>query len=275
MGKGPNMRRGSDRGQDAGTAPWLDESDYEDEGPIHTLIGTRIFVIIILVVVLLTIGVAVGISLVSKRGDAPIDIPAPGVEAPLLTAPGAWKVQPTGPGADGVPVEGQGQILYGTSEGRSTDARIALDALPEEPLPKPGAAPEEDSDVTEVLREPAPAATAKPAEPVKAPDKPATAPKIILPANSPDAATPAQIAAPTGLIQLGAFSTNARARSAFQALSSRFAYLQGLEPLIIPTTQNGKTLYRLRARVADKAAAKDICGRLAVAGEACSVVNQN
>lgn len=275
MGKGPSMRRGQSRDEpDAGdSAPWLDEAAYEDEGPIHTLIGTRIFVVLIVTVILLTIGIAVGVSLVSQRSDLPIDIPPTSAEAPVLTTPGDWKVKPSGPDADGIPVEGQGQTLYGTSEGRSTDARIALDALPEDPLPRPGSteADEIASEVTEIFRE---SPSASP-EPAKAAEKSA-GPKIIRPPEAQDASAPAaSTAAPTGLVQLGAFSSEARARTAFKALSERFSYLQGLEPMIIPVAQDGKTLYRLRARVADKGQARDICGRLSVAGEACSVVNQN
>ncbi len=71
MGKGPNMQREPDRDQDAGTAPRLDESDYEDKGPIHTLIGTRIFVILILLVALLTIGVVGGIMALSVMDVTP------------------------------------------------------------------------------------------------------------------------------------------------------------------------------------------------------------
>ena len=41
----------------------------------------------------------------------------------------------------------------------------------------------------------------------------------------------------------------------------------------MPVESDGKTLYRLRAQAAGTAAAKDICGRLRVAGEPCTVVN--
>lgn len=272
------MRRGQSRDEaEAGdSAPWLDEAAYEDEGPIHTLIGTRIFVVLIVTVILLTIGIAVGVSLVSQRSDLPIDIPPTSAEAPVLTTPGDWKVKPSGPDADGIPVEGQGQTLYGTSEGRSTDARIALDALPEDPLPRPGSAEADEiaSEVTEIFRE-TPAASPEATKSAEKAEKSA-GPKVIRPPEAQDATTPAApTAAPTGLVQLGAFSSEGRARTAFKALSERFSYLQGLEPLIIPVAQDGKTLYRLRARVTDKGQARDICGRLSVAGEACSVVNQN
>lgn len=274
MGRGPELRRAAEaRTDDA--EPWLNETNYEDEGPIHTLIGTRLFVALIGIVVLLTIGIVVGVSLVSKRVESRIDIPPPGVEAPLLTSPGAWKVAPTGPDSEGVPVDGQGQTLYGTSEGRSADAQINLDAVPEEPLPRPGT--ETSAGGTEVRREatpappPAPAATAPAPEPAPRPKpKVIEAPAPAKPAPAPAAAAPS--AGGSGTIQLGAFSSEARARTAFTALSGRLPYLAGLDPLILPVAQDGKTLYRLRAHTGSAADARDICARLKVAGEACSVV---
>jgi hypothetical protein len=57
------------------------------------------------------------------------------------------------------------------------------------------------------------------------------------------------------------------------SLTERYAYLQGLEPMIVTVTADGKTLYRLRSATGSPALARDICGRLRVAGEACSVVD--
>ena len=74
-------------------------------------------------------------------------------------------------------------------------------------------------------------------------------------------------------LQLGAFSSSARAREAFKSLSGRYAYLAGMEPLIVTVASDGKTLYRLRTTAPSPKAARDICGRLKVAGEACSVVD--
>jgi hypothetical protein len=70
-------------------------------------------------------------------------------------------------------------------------------------------------------------------------------------------------------IQLGAFSSQARATQAWNALSGRFGYLAPLSHSVVPVQAGGRTLYRLRATGPDSAG---ICGRLRVAGEACSVV---
>ena len=89
----------------------------------------------------------------------------------------------------------------------------------------------------------------------------------------PAAAAPARAAVTLATIQLGAFSSQSRARAAFKSLTDRYSYLEGMEPMIVPVESDGKTLYRLRAQAAGAAAAKDICGRLRVAGEPCTVVN--
>ena len=85
--------------------------------------------------------------------------------------------------------------------------------------------------------------------------------------QQPPAPPPA--AGPQATIQLGAFSTQAAAAGAWRALSSRFGYLAPLTHSIVPVEAGGRTLYRLRA---SGAGAGDVCRRLQVAGEACTVV---
>jgi cell division septation protein DedD len=248
-------------------APWLDEADYEDEGPTHTLVGRRTLFGLLFGLGVLVVGVIVGIMLVSKRDSAPIDVPAVGEDIPVLASPGPWKMPPSGPDVDGIPVEGQGQVIFGTSEGRETEAQIALDALPEDPLPRPGLEPDAEA----VIAEAAPAAP-MPTAPTAAP---APAPR-----PTPKLATPKVIEAPEPAsggsgqtLQLGAFSSEGRARAAFKSLSERYGYLEGFEAMIVPVVSDGKTLYRLRTTAGSPGQARDVCGRLKVAGEACSVVN--
>ena len=302
MAKGPSpredaRRRGWEepaprrRRADAEEAPWLDEGDYDDEGPTHTLIGRRTLWGILFLLAVLTVGVVVGITLVSRRDSAPIDVPAVGEEVPVLRAPGPWKVPPTGPDVDGVPVEGQGQVLFGTGDGRETDSAIALDAMPEDPLPRPGQAQTLPM-VDEALESGGPRITADPpvqqaAPPAPAPIQPkasvtvtpreAPGTEALKPAVKPRVIEAPATSAPAGgngqTLQLGAFSSSARAREAFKSLSGRYAYLAGMEPMIVPVTTDGKTLYRLRTTAPGPKAARDICGRLKVAGEACSVVD--
>ncbi len=302
MARGPSprddaARRRSDRDgrapsqqwRDDDNAPWLDEAE-EDDGPVHTLIGRRTLFALLFLAGVLTVGIVVGIMLVSRREATPIDVPAVGEPVPVLASPGPWKVRPTGPGTDGVPVEGQGQVLFGTGDGRETDAQISLDAMPEAPLPRPGQQIV-DEGAPVITQVPAnappalpPAATAAPAPvpvaraplprstdtlvPREANAKPA-APKVA-PAPPP---APRATAGSGQVLQLGAFSSESKARAVFKDLSARYGYLQGLEPMIVPVLSDGRTLYRLRSTAASAPAARDICARLRVAGEACSVVD--
>ena len=273
-------------GRQSEPAPWLDEGDYEDEGPVHTLIGRRALVALLFLLGVLTIGVVVGILLVSKRESSPIDVPAVGEAIPVLSSPGPWKVPPTGADIDGRPVEGQGQVLFGTGDGRETDARIALDSMPEDPLPRPGGElVDEGEPVIEGVPEtPAavPAPTAAAPKPEPAPVRPKASDTVVpkeAPAKPQKPVQPKVIYAPEPtpaggqVMQLGAFSSESRARAAFKDLSARYSYLAGMEPQIVPVSTDGKTLYRLRTVAPGSAAARDLCGRLKVAGEACSVVN--
>jgi cell division septation protein DedD len=271
------------RGWDDENAPWLEEAEFED-GPTHTLVGRRTLWGILFGLAVLTLGVVVGIMLVSGRESGPIDVPGVGEEVPVLASPGPWKIEPTGPDVDGIEVEGQGDVRFGTGIGQETQAQIDLNALPEDPLPRPGfvdeevmaTAPAPVDETSQPTAAPPPVATPKPAPrptdtvvPREAP-KPAQ-PKIIY-APEPQARAPAQSGGGQ-VLQLGAFSSEARARSAFKSLSERFGYLGGLSPLIVPTEKDGKTLYRLRTAATNPMEARDICGRLRVAGEACSIVD--
>jgi cell division protein FtsN len=166
-----------------------------------------------------------------------------------------------------------------------SEAAIDTSALPEDPMPRPGTEVEVLPAVDEALEpdarivSPAPAPVARPAPPPRAPRpvdtvvptevRPAPVqPKVIA------APPPAPVASGGGaVLQLGAFSSQARARTAFKSLTERYSYLAGMEPMIVPVESDGKTLYRLRSQAAGAAAAKDICGRLRVAGEPCTVVN--
>lgn len=79
-------------------------------------------------------------------------------------------------------------------------------------------------------------------------------------------ASGASKAGSAGTIQLGAFSSEASANSAWKALSTRFKYLEPLTHSILEVKSGDKTLYRLRASGPDAAS---LCGRLRVAGETC------
>lgn len=136
------------------------------------------------------------------------------------------------PEAGGMTVEGAGYASYAASEGGDPRGRIDTSAVAEAPLVRPKGA-----------------AVAAPVADAPAPDAPAGA----------------------GTIQLGAFSTEAKANAAWKALAARFSFLEPLTPVIAPkAVAGGATLYRLRAAAGATAIA--ICGRMRVAGESCQVV---
>jgi cell division septation protein DedD len=160
----------------------------------------------------------------------------------LIAAPeGDYKVKPDDPG--GMQVEGQGGTAFAASDGADPKGAIDTSAVPETPI-------------TEV--KPAPKAA------------PATTPNQPAPKAAPQPA-PKQAAAPSGPgIQLGAFSSQAGANSAWKALSGRFTYLAPLTHSVTPTSSGGRTLYRLRA---SGPGAANVCGRLRAAGESCVSVD--
>ncbi len=266
--------RRRDRGRDQ-PPPWLEEAE-PDEAETHTLVGRRTLLLVLLALALLVAGVIAGILMVSGREESPIAVPRVGEAVPLLTAPGPWKVPPSGDGLDGVPVEGQGQVLFGTGDGRETPAVIDLDALPEEPLPRPAG---ETEVVAVEPAAPAPGPVpAGPAPRAAEPMVPRPA-QTVEPKPAPKLAVPKIIEAPPpepargSQVQLGAFSSEGRARAAFRSLGERYGYLGGLTPVIVPVQADGRTLWRLRVETGSAASARDICGRLKVAGEACTIVD--
>jgi hypothetical protein len=156
-----------------------------------------------------------------------------GGEPELIAAPeGDYKVAPQDPG--GMEVEGTGDTAFAASEGAVPKATIDAEALPEAPVTKDAAT--ESRDTT--------------------PPEPKVDTRVSSETGTGASAT----------IQLGAFSSQSGANSAWKALSSRFSYLAPLSHSVTPVKTGETTLYRLRASGPD---ASGICGRLRVAGEAC------
>lgn len=300
---------GSDRADGpSARPPWLEEADEVEEAGA-TLIGRRTFWALMIGLIGLIGGVALGVWLIGRQTEAPIDLPAAGAEVPLVRNPGPWKITPTGPGIEGKLVPEQDGTVYGTGDGQDPNSSIATDAVPEEPGLRPGTLPgqpdplAEDADTQALQPAPGPSPTPLPApagkpspvpppatkpaplpwpapQPVPRPAPPPAAVATVTPREAPPPAPPmAPIAFPPqpasaggSTVQLGAFSSEGRAREAWKSLSARFAYLAPLTPVILPTAKDGKTLYRLRTTPGGPAEARDICGRLKAAGDSCSVV---
>lgn len=222
--------------------PWLEAVEDEDEreGPSAAkLIGALLIGLIAVAAVIYAL-----FSLGNSDGG---DMG----QTEMIAAPaGDYKTRPDMPG--GMKVDGEGDAAYAASEGADPDGRINLDAIPEAPVA--GTTPE-----VRKTRESAP--------PVQTIEAPVPTPKIE-PVEAPVASTPVG----SGAVQLGAFSSNAAATSAWKSMSGRFASLKGLNNAVVSATVNGKTVYRLRAIVPTRADATTLCGKLKVAGESCSIV---
>ena len=152
-------------------------------------------------------------------------------------------------------VEGQGDVVFQTSQGAQVQGALDLDAVPEAPVartPAPQHAPEPKAGKS------ASAAVTEGGEKLVA-----KAPPAALAPEGPAGST----------IQLGAFPSEGTAKKTWESMSKRFAYLADRSQSIIKAEVNGKTYYRLRVGTGSAAEAKDLCARLRVAGESCLVVN--
>ncbi|NIJ33830.1 SPOR domain-containing protein [Sphingomonas oligoaromativorans] len=277
-----DLGRGMGGAADEDRLPWLEP--VEDEGGDEGVSAGRL--VAGLVVALVALGLIVGgVYWLKQRADGSAG--AKGDPTLIAAQPGAYKVKPTEPG--GMDVKGQGDSSYAASEGADPDGKIDLSAIPEAPIARdtgkpapqqaaaPTAAPAKPAEVAKAVptptpvktvplpaSKPAPAPAVKPevakAAPVKAEPKPA-------PLKEEKAAAPSSGGAQ---IQLGAFSSEAKANEAWKSLSGRFGYLGALGKSIVPVTSNGKTVYRLRASAGGQASS--ICSKLKIAGEACVVV---
>lgn len=226
--------RSLDEPQDVDRLPWLEAVEEDDDraGPSAAKLIAAV------VIGLLAIAIIVGglFWLGNRSRDG-------GGDGEIIAAPeGDYKIKPADPG--GMNVAGEGDTAFAASEGAEPQGNLNVSAVPEAPVrPAPSPAPR--------------------------PQAPAPQPKAAAP-QRPAPAAPAQPAARGSTIQLGAFSSQAGATSAWRALSARFRYLSPLNHSVIPVQSGGRTLYRLRANGPD---ATGICRRLQVAGEDCTIVS--
>ena len=282
-------------------APWLSSVEDEQRGgttyvPRRRLIG-GIAVFLVLLAVILG-----GLWFVTKgpRQNGSSGTYATPEEAPLIAAdPGPYKVAPGPDDPQGADVDQNGSDMHGVSQGEAPAGALDANATPE----TPGLSPDVEGEPTDLLppsagasvtaaippvrsgpvsQKPivvptAPVATIRPPAPVAA--KPVVPPPVTIKPLPKVAAVPPGAPAPkpvmsTGSValQLGAFSTSAKANSVWDEYAKRFKYLGGLGKAVQSVERNGATLYRLRATgVADRATADDLCARLKVAGVECVV----
>lgn len=226
-------------GHDDDRLPWLETVDEEyEERPS----AGRIILLVILI--LAVIAAAVGGWWWFQRGPG-----GSGTGALINAQEGDYKVKPDEPG--GMKVEGQGDTVFAASEGATTNGSVDVSAIPEAPvagIAAPKAAPPSAKGASRVIA-PVPEARIERQ----------TAPTQKSPGPS----------AGSAVIQLGSFPAEAVANSAWARLSKRFNYLAPLGKSVEKAEVEGKTVYRLRVNAGSNGQARELCGKLKAAGEAC------
>ena len=216
--------------QEEDRLPWLEavETDEEDEG----VTGSKLMGLVL--AGLLAIGVLVGGIWWLRNQQGPSG------DGTLIAAQeGDYKVKPDEPG--GMKVEGQGDASFAASEGAEANGKVDVNATPEAPV-----AVVKQSQV----------AAAKPAAP-------AAKPAVTAPLAAP-ATTPLAVPAPSGggLVQFGAYGSQASADEAWATLSTKNPALARLAKSVLPAAVGGKTFYRLRANAGSPAAAAALCAKV-------------
>ena len=270
-------------------APWLSGVEATRDTtyvPQRRLIGGALLFLALLGVIL---GGLYWVTARARQGGSSGTAVRSPEEAPLIAAdPGPYKVPPDADAPTGLKVDGAGNTIYAAGAGQTVTGALDPGAMPEEPLARPGAPGAAPTDLlpTEAggsATAAIPPAGAK-ARPVAETPKPAPAPPVKLADATPtplkplpkpapvEAGKPVKTASGSGALQLGAFSSSAKADSVWADYAKRFKYLAGLGKSVQSVERDGTTLYRLRATgVADAAAAADLCARLKIAGVECVV----
>lgn len=227
--------------------PWLESVEPEDEPAGQ---GLRVAGLVILGLVIIAALVWVGYWIQSHRHAA-------GGNGALIEAPqGPYKVKPDQPG--GMKADGEGAQALATSQGAdNAGAAIDLNAVPEAPVAgaraKPGQQPAQGGTAHVAAAVPASGGALKAEAPVSAPRATAAA------------------AANGSVVQLGAYPDEAAAKAQWKRMSTRFSYLAPLGQSVETADVNGRKVYRLRVNAGSAQAAKQLCGKLKVAGEGCYI----
>ncbi|MEQ1547776.1 MAG: SPOR domain-containing protein [Chakrabartia sp.] len=236
--------------QDEDRLPWLEavDSDDDEEGiSSNKLIG-------FVVAALMALGLVVG-GVWWLRGQQ-----NPSGDGTLIAAQeGDYKVKPDEVG--GMKVEGQGDAAFAASEGAEANATLDSNAMPEAPVAGTKAVVAPVKPAAVVAGKSATTAVTTGGRLVAAP--PGVAAK-------PLAAPVAPALAGSGLVQLGAYGSEASANQAWAALSGRYSVLAKLPKAVTTAAVGGSTFYRLRAQAG--AQASSVCATLKAGGASCLVV---
>lgn len=238
--------------RDEDRLPWLEA--VEEDGDEGIGVGKMVAGILL---ALLAIALVIGGIFWLRDNNA-----AEGDGAELIAAPEEdYRVRPSEAG--GMEVEGEGDAAFSASEGGSPEGRIDRNATPEEPVSGRRVATREGQEAGGESSARIPASNQRLDE---------SAPRRQTAGNESGSSSNAPSASSGRLIQLGAYSSQAAANSAWTQLTGRRSFLGSLNKTVTSVEAGGRTLYRLRAVASSAEAARQTCSRLRSAGEACSVV---
>lgn len=247
--------------EDSHDLPWL--QPVEDEGEegwlsARTLIMAAVVFVVIFAALLWVIYAQLSGNeeprQVATRSNLPV------IEAPDQP----HKILPDDPG--GAEIPGQDKLVLEAANGENVEGTTRLATPAETPVEREttGSFVEPEPEVVERVVEATP-----PPPPARVEPQPAS----VQPKPQPQTQT-----ANTGryLIQLGAFSTDVRARTGWQQIQDKYPNIVG--DLAIDTqiaTVNGRTIYRLRgAALPTRAEADRRCAALKAAGQGCLVTER-
>lgn len=227
--------------------PWLETVDEDyDEGQKRGRVFLYVFIALLLAGL-----VVLGYYFVRQQQAQS------GSGALIKAEQGDYKVKPDEPG--GMKVEGQGDAVFATSQGAASNASINVGALPEAPV-EGKAAPKD-------------ATGAHPGTKKATIAVPGSVTRPGAGASRPIAPAPVLGGGSGSLVQLGAFPNEAGANIAWARLSKRFAYLAPLGKSVERAQVGDQSVFRLRVNAGSNGQAREICGKLKVAGENCFVAN--
>jgi hypothetical protein len=235
----------SGQGYDEDRLPWLETAE-EDYPRDHSVARFMLLAVLALAV----LGTAALGYFWYQRTQNPINGNGELIKAPA----GDYKTKPDEPG--GMKAEGEGDTVFSTSQGAASNSSINVGAIAETPV--------------EGTRATVPGSTAPGTKNAKL-----AIPGPTIVGSNTAAGTKAAAPRPGSgsLIQLGAFPNEAGANTTWVRLSKRFSYLAPLGKSVERGEVNGNTVWRLRVNAGSNPQARELCGRLKVAGENCFIAN--
>lgn len=234
--------------------PWLQPVEEEGEESwlsARTLVMAAGVFVVIFVALLWVIYAQLSGEEEPQRVASNSDLPV--IEAPAEP----HKIAPEDPG--GAEIPGQDKLVLEAANGDVSDTETVLADPAEEPVERESSGGFVEEQVTEAVQ-----------QPVQPIPEPVSAPEPVQAAPAP------QAVAGNYLIQLGAFSSDARARTGWTQIREKYPNIVG--DLNIDTqiaTVNGRTIYRLRAAaLPTREEADRRCAALKAAGQGCLVTQR-